>query len=323
MTCAPPCTVTCRKCHCVSSPIPRSGEIVSRFNNDVVGAQNAVTGTIPNIVTNVVTLLSTLTVMIMIEWRLALMSVAVLPLFLLPTRRVARVLRDIRREAMEGSADMSSIINETLTINGSILVKTFGRQQKEQADFGKAAGVVRDVGIRRAQVGQLFFVGLSIASTIGTALIYWAGGYMVLNDVITIGTIVAFVAYLARLYGPISALSNVQVDFATSMVSFERVFEYLDMPVEIRDKPDARPLRDVEGHIRFDHVTFSYREEDGLDGEGKSGSEPAQDEIRDINDRSRTAADNVDHANGDGSAGDREVDDPTVHRPSRCTRWRM
>ena len=253
----------------------RSGEIVSRFNNDVVGAQNAITGTIPTIVTNVVTLVSTLAVMLTIEWRLALMSVAVLPLFLLPTRRIARVLRDIRRDAMEGSADMSSIINETLTINGALLVKTFGRQEKEVGGFESAAGVVRDVGIRRAQVGQLFFVGLSIASTIGTALIYWAGGHMVLNDVITTGTIVAFVAYLARLYGPISALSNVQVDFATSMVSFERVFEYLDLPAEIQDKEDAQDLGAVNGHIRFDHVTFGYGAQQEPSKDGEAATEPA------------------------------------------------
>ncbi|MCB0130286.1 MAG: ABC transporter ATP-binding protein, partial [Caldilineaceae bacterium] len=253
----------------------RSGEIVSRFNNDVVGAQNAITGTIPTIVTNVVTLVSTLAVMLTIEWRLALMSVAVLPLFLLPTRRIARVLRDIRRDAMEGSADMSSIINETLTINGALLVKTFGRQEKEVGGFESAAGVVRDVGIRRAQVGQLFFVGLSIASTIGTALIYWAGGHMVLNDVITTGTIVAFVAYLARLYGPISALSNVQVDFATSMVSFERVFEYLDLPAEIQDKEEAQDLGAVDGHIRFDHVTFGYGTQQEPSEDGEAETEPA------------------------------------------------
>jgi ATP-binding cassette subfamily B protein len=252
----------------------RAGEIVSRFNNDVVGAQSAITSTIPTIVTNVVTLISTLAVMLTIEWRLTLLAVAVLPLFLLPTRRVARTLRDIRRDAMEHSADMSSVINETLTINGALLVKTFGRQQQELEEFDQAAAAVRDIGIRRAEVGQLFFVGLSIASTIGTALIYWAGGHMVLRDAITIGTIVAFVAYLTRLYGPISSLSNVQVEFATSMVSFERVFEYLDMPLEIEDKPDAITLRDVDGHIRFEDVSFAYTEE----AEDELGAESNADE---------------------------------------------
>jgi len=236
----------------------KSGEIVSRFNNDVIGAQNAVTGTIPNILTNTVTLVSTLVVMMSIEWRLALLAVAVLPLFLLPARRVARILRTIRREALDHQADMSNSINETLTISGALLVKTFGRQRQEWERFRQSSAAVRDIGIRRARVGQWFFMGLSIASTIGTALIYWAGGHLVLRDAISVGTIVAFVAYLARLYGPISALTNVQVEFATSMVSFERVFEYLDLPLEIQDKPDAVALQHVSGHVRFENVSFKY-----------------------------------------------------------------
>jgi len=257
----------------------KSGEIVSRFNNDVVGAQNAVTGTLPNIVTNSITVVSTLIVMISIEWRLALLSVIVLPLFLLPARRVGRILRTIRRQAMEYNADMSSIISETLGINGALLVKTFGRERQEVDHFRETNRNVRDTGVRRALVGRWFFMGLGIAGAIGTALIYWAGGYMVLEGVITVGTIVAFAAYLVRLYGPISALTNVQVEFATSMVSFERVFEYLDLPVEIQDSPQAVALRDVDGHVRFQDVSFSYLDEDGV-GEaepldpGKNGDRP-------------------------------------------------
>lgn len=236
----------------------KSGEIISRFNSDVVGAQNAITGTLPNIVTNTITLVTTLGVMLSIEWRLALLSVAVLPLFLLPARRVGRVLRRIRREAMEYNARMSSLIGETLSINGALLVKTFGRQQWETDRFRQVNAQVRDVGVRRALVGRWFFMGLGMAATIGTALIYWVGGHLVLQGTISVGTIVAFAAYLTRLYGPISALTNVQVEFATSMVSFERVFEYLDLPVEIQDKPNAIVLRHVQGHIRFEDVSFSY-----------------------------------------------------------------
>jgi ATP-binding cassette subfamily B protein len=240
----------------------KSGEIVSRFNNDVVGAQSAVTGTLPDIVTNGITLLSTLAVMISIEWRLALLSVVVLPLFLLPARRVGSILRRIRRQAMEYSADMSSMITETLGINGVLLVKTFGRQRHEVARFGHTNRNVRDVGVQRALVGRWFFLGLGIASAIGTALIYWVGGYLVLREAITVGTIVAFAAYLTRLYGPISSLSNVQVGFAQSMVSFERVFEYLDLPVEIADRPGAIELGRVQGHVRFEGVSFSYLAKD-------------------------------------------------------------
>lgn len=238
----------------------KAGEIISRFNNDVVGAQNAITGTVPNIVTNTVTLVSTLVVMISIEWRLAALALLVLPLFMLPARRVALVLRAIRREASEQSAEMSTIVNETLTINGALLVKTFGRQARELGRFDKANGAVRDIGIRRARVGQLFFMGMGVAGTLGTALIYWVGGHLVLSGAISTGTIVAFVAYLFRLYGPISALANVQVEFATSMVSFERVFEYLDKPLEIVDAPQPIILNHVQGQVRFEDVSFNYRQ---------------------------------------------------------------
>lgn len=237
----------------------KSGEIVSRFNNDVVGAQNAITGTIPEILTNVITLVSTLIVMISIEWRLALLSVAVLPLFLLPARRVGLTLRKIRRQALDYNADMSSQITETLTVNGALLMKTFSRLPDEERRFRAVSAKVRDIGVRRAEVSQLFFMGLGLVGAIGGALVYWAGGLMVLNGALTIGTIVAFAAYLNRLYGPISALTNVQVEFVTALVSFERVFEYLDMPVEIQDKPGALELDTVEGRIRFDHVWFQYQ----------------------------------------------------------------
>src|SRR3990170_4719214 len=249
----------------------RSGEIISRFNNDVVGAQNASTGTLPDIVTNLVTLVSTLVVMISIEWRLAILSIAVLPLFLLPARRVAHVLRAIRRRAMEYNADLSSLINETLSINGALLVKTFGRQRQETARFQEINGKVRDIGVRRALVGRWFFLGLGISGAIGTALIYWAGGFLVLKEAISVGTIVAFAAYLVRLYGPISSLTNVQVEFATSMVSFERVFEYLDLPLEIHDHPGAYELKQVAGRVCFENVSFSYQPPGGQAGSPDNG----------------------------------------------------
>jgi ATP-binding cassette subfamily B protein len=238
----------------------RQGEIVSRLNSDVIGAQSAVTNTLPNVITNSFSLVSTLIVMFSIDWRLTLLSVIVLPLFLLPARRIAGVLRVIRREGMEHNADMSSMIAETLTINGALLVKTFGRQQFEKDRFRQVNAKVRDIGVRRALVGRWFFVGLGIAATIGTGLVYGVGGYLAIVERISTGTIVAFVAYLIRLYMPISALSNIQVEFVTSMVSFERVFEYLDLIVEIDDKPDAVVLQDVSGLIRFENVSFDYME---------------------------------------------------------------
>ncbi len=238
----------------------KAGEIMSRFNSDVVGAQGAITGTIPNIVTNTVILLSTLAVMLTIEWRLTLLSVAVVPLFILPARRVAGVMREIRRDAMKHNAEMSNIVNETLTINGALLVKTFGSAQRERDRFDHSNAAVAEIGRRRAQVGQWFFMGMGLTGAIGTAVVYWAGGWMVLRDTLTAGTIVAFVAYLFRLYGPISALSNVQVEFAQSMVSFERVFEYLDLQPEVVELPNAVALHEVRGEVVFDDVTFGYGE---------------------------------------------------------------
>ena len=266
----------------------KSGEIISRFNNDVVGAQSAFTGTLPNIVTNVITLFSTLVVMITIEWRLALLSIIVLPLFLLPARRVAGIFRDIWRRAMEYNADMSSAISETLSINGALLVKTFGRQASEAQRFRETNRKVRDIGVRRALVGRWFFLGLGVSSAIGTALIYWGGGHLVLNEAISVGTIVAFAAYLTRLYGPISSLTNVQVEFATSMVSFERVFEYLDLPIEIKDRSGAVKLKNVDGRVRFENVSFSYLSEKGdllsIDArdaqeDSPNGHEPRDEEV--------------------------------------------
>lgn len=239
----------------------KGGDIISRFTNDVVGAQDAVTGTLPNIVTNLITLISTMAVMISMEWRLALLSVAVLPLFLLPARRVGRILRNLRRQSMEYNAEMSNIINETLSISGALLVKVFGSGRREEERFGQVNRKVRDIGVRRALVGRWFFLGLGIAGAIGTALIYWVGGRLVLREALTVGTIVAFAAYLGRLYGPISALSNVQVEFATSMVSFERVFDYLDLPLEIHDRPEALELPAVRGEVRFEGVSFRYQQE--------------------------------------------------------------
>lgn len=237
----------------------KQGEIITRFNSDVVGAQNAIVGTIPTLVTNVITLASTLIVMMTIEWRLGLLAISVLPLFLLPARRIGRILRDIRREAMDYNASMSNVVSQTLNINGALLVKTFGSQAREVENFGDANRKLRNIGVRRARVGQLFYLGLSAAGTVGAGLIYWVGGHMVLSDIITTGTIVAFVAYLARLYGPLTSLSSIHSDFIQSLVSFERVFEYLDKPVEIEDAPNAVVLRNVQGQIRFDHVWFRYQ----------------------------------------------------------------
>lgn len=238
----------------------KTGELMSRFSNDVVGAQNAITGTLVSVVTNIVTLVSTLVIMLSIEWQLTLAALLVLPLLYLPARRAAGISRDISRKAMELNSQMNAQLNETLNVSGALLVKVFGRQAREQERFAASAAEVRDIGIRRALIGRWFFVAAGLVSSIGSAVLFWAGGYLVIIGALSIGTIVAFISYLARLYQPIVGLTNIQVDLMQSLVSFERVFEYLDLPVEIQDRPNALRLRDVRGAVELDHVWFSYRE---------------------------------------------------------------
>ncbi|MEZ4516473.1 MAG: ABC transporter ATP-binding protein [Chloroflexota bacterium] len=238
----------------------RTGEVMSRLNNDVVGAQQAVSSTMLTIVSNIITIISTLAIMIVLEWRLTLLGLVIIPLFILPARRIGRILRDIRRRSLELNAEMNATMNETLNVSGALLVKLFGRQDTELARFRRDAASVRDLGVRSAVVGRWFFMILGIVGAIGTALVYWVGGYLVIRDVFTIGTIVAFGAYLSRLYGPLMSLTNAPVEFAQSMVSFERVFEVLDIPVEIAELPDATDLTDVAGDVRFTDVYFDYRQ---------------------------------------------------------------
>ncbi len=240
----------------------RTGELMSRLNNDVIGAQRAVTGTLITIVSNIITLVSVLVVMLVIEWRLTLLGLAILPLFIFPARRVGKKLRRIRRRSMELNAEMNAGMNETLNVSGALLVKLFGREKSEMTNFSNHAADVRDIGVQSAVVSQWFFLSLGVVSAIGTALVYWAGGHLVLSGAFTIGTIVAFSAYLGQLYGPLISLTNAPVEFAQSMVSFERVFEALDIPVEIKERSDALDLTQVEGSIVFNDVSFSYMETD-------------------------------------------------------------
>ncbi|MBN1247429.1 MAG: ABC transporter ATP-binding protein [Anaerolineae bacterium] len=241
----------------------RTGELMSRLNNDVAGAQQAVTGTLVNFVSNVVSLISTLVVMISLDWRLTLIGVAVLPLLLLPARQVAKVLRTITRNYMDINAQMNALMNETLNVSGALLVKVFGRAADENQRFAERSSDVRDIAIRRSLVSGWFHFGLGLAGALGTALVFWVGGHFVLRDTLTLGTIVAFSSYLGQLYRPLSGLSNAQVEFATSLVSFERVFEVLDLPIEIGDRPNAIALAAPKGHVRFDDVWFRYEIEEG------------------------------------------------------------
>ena len=239
------------------------GEMMSRLNNDVIGAQRAVTGTLVTLLSNTFAIVTTLIIMFSMEWRLTLLGVAILPLFVIPARRVGTALRGIARRSMEINARMNAMMNETLNISGAILVKIFGRYQSEVDRFRDHAREVRDIGVRQAVIGRWFYLSLGLASAIGSALVFLVGGHLVLQGVFTIGTIVAFSTYLGRLYGPLTAMTNARVDLATSMVSFERVFEVLDLPIEIRESPDAIDLVDPQGNVRFDEVCFSYEHQDG------------------------------------------------------------
>ena len=253
----------------------KTGVLMSRLNNDVVGAQNAVTSTLITIITSIFKLVLTLGVMISLDWRLTLLSLIILPLFILPSRRIGRILRSIVREQLDLNAEMNAMMNETLNVSGALLVKLFGRQPDEVAKFKERANRVRDIGVRQALVGRWFFMALGLVTAMGTAIVWWAGGYLVLQNAFTIGTIVAFAAYLTQLYAPLSSLINARVDLATSLVSFERVFEMLDLPIEINDPANAVELTRVRGDIRFDNVCFSYLEvpsgTSSPDGEGRNG----------------------------------------------------
>ena len=234
------------------------GELMSRLNNDVVGAQNAISSTLISIITQTIQAVAVLVVMLTLEWRLTIISVSIFPLFVLASRLLGNRLRDMARKQMEANAQMNAMMNETLNIGGVLLVKLFGRRDLEIDRFSKRASQVANLGIQRSVIGSFFMAIIGLISAVGSALVYGLGGYFVIQDMFTIGTIVAFGAYLGNLYGALQGLSNAPVEFATSLVSFERVFEVIDLPVDIPEKPDALALENSRGEIVFDDVTFVY-----------------------------------------------------------------
>lgn len=237
----------------------KTGELMNRLNSDVVGAQQAITGTFVTIVSNVISVTVILVVMIQANWRLTLLAVAALPLFVIPARKVARILRRVSREEMEQQARMSGILQEAFNVSGALLVRLFGRWDEEKERFSSQATLVRDLSIRRAMVGRGFFAALGLVSAVGTAAVFWVGGLMVINDSITIGTLVMFSALLGQLYGPLSAISNSRVELATSLVSFERVFEVLDLEADVPAPTVPVPLLPAQGRVEFANVSFHYR----------------------------------------------------------------
>jgi ATP-binding cassette subfamily B protein len=197
--------------------------------------------------------------MLSLEWRLTLISILIMPVLIFAARSMAARLREIARQAMDANAQMNAMMNETLNISGALLVKLFGHANLEVERFESRAANVRQIGIKRAITGAYFFVLIGLVGSIGTALVYGLGGYMVIQDLFTVGTIVAFGAYLANLYGALQGLANAPAEFATSVVSFERVFEVIDLPVEIADNPDAIPMTQAKGDLCFDNVSFYYQ----------------------------------------------------------------
>jgi ATP-binding cassette subfamily B protein len=238
----------------------KTGELMSRVTNDVNGIEGVVAGTIVSVVTNVVSLATVMVVIVGLHWQLALLSLVMLPFFILPTRRVGRIRQQLRRRTAEHQGMLASVMAETLSISGTLLMKAFARERYEAERFHDRALELRELEIRQRMVGRWFFMVIGLFQLVGPALIYLYGGWLVIQGEISLGTVVAFTAYLQRLYGPVSELANVHVDAMTSLALFERLFAYLDLKPEIAEPPNAPVPPPARGEIRFEHVSFGYVE---------------------------------------------------------------
>ncbi|MDE0496476.1 MAG: ABC transporter ATP-binding protein [Acidimicrobiaceae bacterium] len=236
----------------------QTGSLISRMNNDVIGAQRAFTGTLSSVVSNTIVLATTLVAMLALEWRLTLLALALLPVFIAPTKRVGRWLQALTRQSMEHNAAMNTVMTERLNVAGALLVKLFGRHDIERAGFSRSARTVRDIGVRSALYGRAFFIGLSLVGAVGAAMLYWVGAHLVISGALTVGTLVAMGLMVVRIYMPLTSLTNARVDVMTALVSFERVFAVLDLPNPIDDRSDAVELDSVDGRIELRDVTFTY-----------------------------------------------------------------
>ncbi len=266
----------------------QTGSLISRLNNDVIGAQSAVTSTLGSAVSTVVVLVTTLAAMFALEWRLTVLSLVVLPIFIVPAKRVGRKLQEIAREQMGLNAQMNTQMTERFNVAGALLVKLFGRHADEVGGFSEKAAGVRDTGIRSAMYGRVFFVALGLVGALGAVAVYGIGAQLVVSGDITSGTLVALATLVARVYQPLTGLTNARVDLLTSFVSFDRVFEVLDVPVAIADRPGAIDLVDARGRIEFDHVTFRYPmaaevSVASLEAPGAATGDPDVDVLHDVN----------------------------------------
>ncbi|MEJ3653626.1 ABC transporter ATP-binding protein [Actinomycetes bacterium KLBMP 9759] len=236
----------------------RTGALVSRLNNDVIGAQSAITSTLATVLSNSIQLTLALAVMIGLAWQVTLLALLLLPIFVLPARRMGRTIADLRRESADLNAGMSTQMTERFSAPGATLVKLFGRPDEEAAEFGERALRVRDIGVRTAMVSRVFVTALSLVSALAQALVYGLGGYLAVTGVLEPGTVVTLALLLTRLYTPMTALANARVDVMTALVSFERVFEVLDLEPMISERPGARELPDGPVSVRLRDVRFGY-----------------------------------------------------------------
>jgi ATP-binding cassette subfamily B protein len=236
----------------------QTGALISRMNNDVLGAQQAFTGTLGSVVQNSFNVVVTLAVMISLEWRLTLLALIVVPAFLVPAKRVGRKMQRLTKQSFQLDAEMNTSMAERFNVSGALLVKLFGQPRRESADFADKAGKVRDIGVRTAFYGRVFFAALGLLGAVGTVAVYWLGARLVVQGALSIGTLTALAVYVARIYSPLTLLTNAQVDVMTALVSFERVFEVLDAAHLIDDAPEAVELTDPRGEIELDDVWFRY-----------------------------------------------------------------
>ncbi len=256
----------------------QTGTLTNRLNNDVIGAQRALTTTLGTVVSNVITLVTTLVAMLVLEWRLTLLALILTPFFVLPYRRIGHIQQSITRESMDLNASMNSTMTERFNVAGALLVKLFGRGGDEQSLFSTRAARVRDIGVRSALFTRGFMTVLSLLGAIGTALVYGLGGLFAINGTFTVGELAAMGLLVGRIYMPLTGLTNARIDVLTALVSFDRVFEVLDAKSPLVDAPDAKELTKPEGRIEFREVSFRYPRSDeliipGLETPGSTESE--------------------------------------------------
>ncbi|MEI6763118.1 MAG: ABC transporter ATP-binding protein [Actinomycetes bacterium] len=236
----------------------QTGALISRINSDVIGAQQAFTSTLSGVVSNIISLILVTAAMLTLSWQITLCSLLLLPIFLIPTKWLGKRLQEYTRKSFNINAEMSSTMTERFNVSGALLVTLYGEPKKELETFSSKAGRVRDMGIQIALLNRIFFISLTTVAAIATAFAYGIGGDLAIKGSITVGTLLAITALLARLYGPLTGLSNIRVDVMTALVSFERVFEVLDLEPMVQNRAGARELLTNNPEIRFDNVSFSY-----------------------------------------------------------------